>query len=162
MTPVMCTWLPLRASPSYSEANSGASTLLSWRASATPAAQISGMKLSIAISSSWLAAELLQLPGFLGRDDLRRAHALEVVAGELLRAGRPVAGASVSGALPPLCRCGRQVGLGLDQLLDRVGDLVGVYLAAIADIELVEVEELVRIRGVGELPRRRSLDLGAE
>src|SRR5690606_12015106 len=102
--PVMLTWLPRLASPSYSLLTRAPRTASSWRASKVPALQISGTKWLIviltstrgpparerAVRSSDLTHQPVQ-PAFPARlVDLRRRHLPNVFTGQLrLRRGPP-------------------------------------------------------------------------
>src|SRR5690606_34179371 len=103
-TPVMLTWLPRLASPSYSLLPRAPRTASSWRASKVPALQISGTKWLIviltsprgpparerAVRSSDLTHQPVQ-PAFPARlVDLRRRHLPNVFTGQLrFRRGPP-------------------------------------------------------------------------
>ncbi|MDX3161924.1 hypothetical protein PV369_41865, partial [Streptomyces scabiei] len=114
--------------------------------------------------ASWLSAahEVVELAVDTGLLDRLGAHGLEVLLAELLRPGRLARRATVAGALEPLRRCGCQVGLVLEEIVDRVLDLLAVDLAVLADLELSEVEEGQRVLRVVQAALGRGPDLGLE
>src|SRR5690625_1682721 len=104
--------------------------------------------------------QVVELALGLGVCDLLRSHPGQVGAGELLRAGC-LARPAVCSALEPATALRGEVGLVLDEALDRLGDLVLVDVSVVIELELVKVEELVGVGWVGQFAGGSGLDLRA-